>query len=215
MKEAVLNQREALGKITEIKRILSVVQSSSDATQHACYVITSGEQGEGKTTLCAGLAISAAEQNGCRVLAVDYNWHTPSLHEFFDIDPFNDAEELNNGKSLEQLVHHTDWDNLDVLPAAKETNGNSGSVDAGWYLDLLNTSREMYDYVFVDTASIYPTNYKMMDPVLISKEANGVVLVALTNVTPRQTLKRAAMTMKTSGASLIGVVANQWQNPIM
>jgi len=41
-----------------------------------------------------------------------------------------------------------------------------------------------------------------------------VVLVALANVTPRQKIKHARMLLETAGAHVVGVVVNQWKNPL-
>lgn len=212
MKQLLPDKLKALGKIAEIKRIFSIVHKSIKKPEHSCVVVSSGEPGEGKTTLTAGLAISAAKQNGDRILAVDFNWHTPALHKLFDLEMFDDVEEMNGGKSLEDLVSHTALDNLDVLTAPRDFQGDEEMEE--WHQEFLQKAREKYDQVFVDTSSVFPTNYRMMDPVRISNSASGVVLVALTNVTQRQVVKRASVAMETAGANLIGVVANQWQNPI-
>ena len=221
MKNKLSEKMNTLEKTIELKRIFSVIQSSlkssEKSSEPACIVVTSGEKKEGKTTLCAGLALTAALHNGSNVLAVDYNWYSPALHKYFELDLLDDIEAFNGGKPIKDLVRHTSYNNLDILPAvhAFEGNGNGQTGTSDRHLDLLKESRGKYDYIFVDTPSTFPTNYQMMDPVMISKAADGVVLVALTNVTPRQTLKRATMTMETSGANLIGVVANQWKNPII
>ena len=213
MKQLLPDKLKALGKIAEIKRIFSIVQKSIKRPEHSCVVISSGEPGEGKTTIAAGLAISAAKQNGDRILAVDFNWHSPALHHLFDVDLYDDVDEINNGKDVEDLVCETTMENLDILPAPRNFEG--GEEIEAWHQEFLQKAREKYDQVFVDTSSVFPTNYRMMDPVRISNSASGVVLVALTNVTRRQVVKRASVAMETSGANLIGVVANQWRNPIV
>lgn len=213
MKQLLPDKLKALGKIAEIKRIFSIVQKSLSHPEHSCVVVSSGEPGEGKTTITAGLAISAAKQNGDRILAVDFNWHTPALHQLFDVDLFDDVDEMTNGRELEDLVCETTMENLDILPAPRNFDG-SEEIEA-WHQEFLKNAREKYDQVFVDTTSVFPTNYRMMDPVRISNSASGVVLVALTNVTRKQVVKRASFALETSGANLIGVVANQWQNPIV
>lgn len=215
MKESIKNKLESIGKIAEIKRILSTIHPSSTHDSQGCYMVTSSEPQEGKTTLCAGLALAAAEQNSLKVLAVDCNWHAPALHEYFDVDPYFAISEIDPDQPMAEMVRSTWLKNLDVLPAVSYLGDDPAFNGTGWSLDLLKKARDTYDYIFVDTASIYPTNYRMMDPLLISQEANGVVLVALTNVTSRQTLKRASMAMKTQGATLLGVVANHWQNPMI
>ena len=191
MKESIKNTLESIGKIAEIKRILSSIHPSSAQDTSGCYVVTSGEPKEGKTTLCAGLALAAAEQSSMKILAVDCNWHAPALHEYFDVDPYSAIDAIDTQQSMADLVRATWMKNLDVLPAVSNVRDDQEFNGTGWSLDIIRKARETYDFIFVDTASIYPTNYRMMDPILISQQANGVVLVALTNVTPRQTLKRA------------------------
>ena len=213
MKQLLPDKLRTLGKIAEIKRIFSIVQKSLYESDHSCVVVSSGEPGEGKTTLTAGLAISAAKQSEDRILAVDFNWHTPALHNLFDLEMFDDVGELNNGKPVEQLVRHTALENLDILTAPSNFQGDDEMED--WHEDFLKKAREQYDQVFIDTSSVFPTNYRMMDPIRISNTASGVVLVALTNVTKKQVVKRASIALETAGANLIGVVANQWKNPII
>lgn len=215
MKKTIQHRLESLGKIAEIKRILSVMNPEAYSGSPNCYVITSGEPKEGKTTLCAGLAIAAAEQHTGRVLVVDYNWHAPTLHDYFDVEPYYTTDEIDPQKQISEIVLKTWIDNLDILPAVQQIKDEKEFNVLGWSIDTLRRARETYDFIFVDTSSIYPTNQKMLDPIIISKQSNGVVLVALTNVTPKQTLKKASMAIRTQGATVLGVVANQWQNPMV
>jgi Mrp family chromosome partitioning ATPase len=202
---------ELLGRIAEIKRIYSVIESS--ITGSACIAVTSGAQGEGKTTLSAGLAIAAANNNTCRVLAMDFNWHTPKLNSYFGIEWGNSIEIYENGGPIEKIIRKTVIQNLDILPApgidlTNEQSTNNPSQE------LLRRAKELYDVVIVDTAAVFPTNHRMIDPIEICKLSDGVVLVTLTTVTPRQELKRACTAIETAGAAILGVVANQWLNPI-
>ena len=40
------------------------------------------------------------------------------------------------------------------------------------------------------------------------------LMVVLANATPRQQVKRAQTTLDTAGTNIIGVIVNQWKNPI-
>lgn len=208
MGSSLINKFKVFGKIAEMKRIYSVVESSLGKS--SCFSVTSGLYGEGKTTLSVGLAMAAADKNNNRVLVVDYNWHSPALHKYFGVDMGKKTDDFFEGDSIENHVQPTGINNLDILPAARE-NGHSKATMAP---ELLNQMRKAYDVVVIDTASTFPTNYKMLDPVVIAREADGVVLVALTNVTPRHQLKKACVAIDTAGANIVGVVANQWQNPM-
>lgn len=214
MNSSTVNKIELLGRIAEMKRIYSVIESSIN--ESACILVTSGSQGEGKSTLATGLAIAASKRNDNKVLLVDFNWHAPILHQYFGVELSDEADAYTNGGPIDQVIRHTSINNLDLLPALKERFDEDG-MDTKHLPspELLRKAKAEYDVIIVDTAPAFPTNYRMIDPVELSKFSDGVVLVTLTNVTPRQELKRACTAIETAGANIFGIVANQWQNPIL
>jgi len=215
MNSSTVGKLELLGRIAEMKRIYTVIESS--IKDSACIVVVSSIQGEGKSTLSAGLALAAAKVSGRKVLIVDFNWHAPTLHTIFEDELSDNMAFYTDGGPIERLVRHTYVKNLDVLPAPKTSRGDSGSGIVTVNLsvaDLLDKAKASYDVVIVDTAPAYPTNQKMIDPLEICKSSDGVVVVTLTNVTLRQDLKRVCTAIETVGANILGVVANHWQNPL-
>lgn len=207
MVASLTNKLEMLGKIAEMKRIYAVIESSLGKS--SCFAVTSGLYGEGKTTVSIGLAMAAAEKNK-RVLIADYNWHLPSLQTYFGIDLEKKSDDFFYGDSIDKHVQPTGIENLDILPAVQE----HGYEKADFAPELIQKMRDVYDVVIIDTASIFPANQKMLDPLSIAKVVDGIVMVVLTNITPRQELKKASVAIETAGANIVGVVANQWQNPI-
>ena len=205
-----------LSEIGEMKRIYSVIENSLLRNNSLCLVVTSGLPNEGKTTTAAGLAAIAAGQRNLRVLAVDFNWYKPALHKWFGLAQSFDVNDLDRGKSILDSVQSTHLKNLDILTASLGSHN-----DDNWDQDvnrpgknIVAQAREAYDIVIVDSSSIFPVNRNMMDPVAISMEADGVVLVTLANVAPRQKIKHARMLLETAGAHVVGVVVNQWKNPL-
>ena len=205
-----------LSEIGEMKRIYSVIENSLLKNDSVCLMVTSSLPNEGKTTTAAGLAAIAAGQRNLRVLAVDFNWYKPALHKWFGLAQSFDANDLDRGKSILDSVQSTHLKNLDILTASLGSHN-----DDNWDQDvnrpgknIVAQAREAYDIVIVDSSSIFPVNRNMMDPVAISMEVDGVVLVALANVAPRQKIKHARMLLETAGAHVIGVVVNQWKNPL-
>ena len=205
-----------LAEIAEMKRIYLVVKNCLIKSSPACLVVTSGSPGEGKTTVVAGIAGIAASQNNKRVLAMDLHWHAPALHNWFGLTPTLKSGDVRQKKSLVDLVQSSGINNLDILtamlPSQDEDELNEDINTVG--IEIISQAREAYDLVIVDTSSIFPTNRSMMDPVTISKAADGVALVVLANVTPRQQVKRAHMYLETAGTNIIGIVVNQWKNPL-
>lgn len=207
---------ELLAEITEIKRIYSVIENSLLNSTPACLVITSGFPGEGKTTMAATLSAIAARQSDKRVLAMDLHWHNPDLHSWFGLEPALDMDDLRQKKPIEDMAQPSGLNNLDILTAIKSTQGEVewGGYPSALGMDIMRKARDAYDFVVVDTNSIFPTNRHMIDPVAISKAADGVALIVLANVTPRQPLKRSRLFLETAGANVIGVIVNQWKNPL-
>ncbi len=166
--------------------------------------------------MVATLAAIAARQNDKRVLAMDLHWHNPALHSWFGLEPAFDMDDLKREKPIVDMTQPSGLNNLDIITARKSTqdevewDGDASALGT----DIMRKAREAYDFVVVDTNSIFPTNRHMMDPVAISKASDGVALVVLANVTPRQPLKRSRMFLETSGANVLGVIVNQWINPL-
>ncbi len=213
-----LNKKIALhGEIAEIKRIYSAIKSSLLKKNPACLVITSAVPREGKTIIAAGLAAYAARQNNERVLAMDLNWYSPALHQSFGLDLTFKFDALKQGASILDFVKPSGLENLDILTAVQPFEGSEvsfGETDAQAVF-MIKKARENYSLVVIDTSPMFPPNRWMIDPAIISKEADGVAIVALANATPREDIKRATKTLETAGANIIGVIANQWQNPMV
>jgi len=207
---------DVLPEISEMKRVYSVIENSLSENDSVCLVITSSLPDEGKTTIASGLAAIAASRRNKRVLAIDFNWYKPALHKWFGLAQTFDANDLDQGKSILNSVQSTHLKNLDILTASlaghNEVNWGEDVNRPG--KDIISQAREAYDIVIVDSSSIFPANRNMMDPVAISMDTDGVVLVALANVTPRQKIKHARMLLETAGAHVVGVVVNQWKNPL-
>jgi len=205
-----------LSRITELKRIYSVIENSFNNPRATCIAVTSGEQGEGKTTVTAGLASIAAQKNGKQVLAVDYNWHSPSLHKYFDIELTDSVDDFRKKKSVKELIKPSGLNNLDILPAAKtDSSLNSTDYDDSLNYKIIEKCKEAYDLIMIDMSAAFPVNQRMIDPISMSKITDGVILVALTNVTPRQQIKRTSIAIESAGGKILGAVANQWKNPII
>ena len=216
MNTSTAKHLDFLSEISEMKRIYSVIENSLLKKKSLCLVITSALPDEGKTTIAAGLAAIAAGRHNLRVIAVDFNWYKPALHQWFGLAQSFDANDLDRGKSILDSVQSTQLKNLDILTASPASHN-----DVNWDQDLnqpgkdvVTQVREAYDIVIIDSSSIFPVNRNMIDPVAISTDADGVVLVALANVTPRQKIKHARMLLESAGAHVIGVVVNQWKNPL-
>jgi len=215
---ALLDKRiERFAQIAENKRIYWGVESALQWATPASMVVTSAVPGEGKTILAATLATVAARQSSKRVLLVDLNWYAPALHRFFGLDLTFDADALDRSKSITDLVQRSNLYQLDILTAVQ---GTQSDAERATDMSLMGTkiireAREAYDFVVVDTCSVLRMNRYMMDPVNMAKVADGAILVVLANETPKSRVRRAHMLLETAGVNVLGVIVNQWRNPLV
>lgn len=207
---------ESFGEIGEIKRLFTTLLNDFLKTKPKCLLVTSAMRGEGKTTIVAGLASAAASQKDLRVLALDLNWYRPALHTCFGLTPSFDVDAFKEKKDLTSQTQHSGLNRLDILTAAQSIHkeGRPKAEDANVGTEILKIARDNYDFIIVDSSSIFPINRYMIDPITLSTASDGVAMIVLTGGTPRQQVKRAQVLLDTAKANLIGVIANHWQNPI-
>jgi protein-tyrosine kinase len=205
-----------LSKLAEANRMLTSIENLVSRRTPFCCMITSAAWGEGKTTLTAALGMIAARRADKRILAIDMNWYSPGLHHCFGLTPEWDLKRYSQDNNLIELIHPSGEANLDILtaPASIADGGSSVEENFGVVQSILKQARETYDVILVDTASVFPANQRMIDPVALGNNCDTVILVVLSGVTPRQQVKRARVMLEGSGAGVAGVVANHWKNKL-
>jgi len=215
MNEGMTINKAVLTEIAEMKRAYSALEATWPEKKPVTIAVTSAEPGEGKTTMLAGLAALAGKESGKKVLAMDLNWHAPSLHNHFDARLL-DVETAGNGASIQKIVSHVPEFHLDVLAALKESafDDSENGEEQELAEKLLAKAKDAYDIIFIDTSKVFPLNRHMIDPVAIAHKADGVALVVASGKTSRQQVKRAQFALESAGAHLLGIIINNRHNPL-
>lgn len=203
-----------LSNLAEMNRIWNGLQNWSDQLfgsiekPSLCFMVTSAQSGEGKTTLTASMAQFLGRSVGKRVLAMDGNWYRPALSSYFGVSPSWHLEEFRQHQK--RPIVSTDMKEVDLLPApVLNTDSMPSTAELSeTAIRLLNTYRNQYDCVLIDASSLLPTNRSMVDPVVIGHSADAAILLVLTHVTPRQQVKRAQKMLESSGTAIAGIVIN-------
>ena len=199
------------GILAETGRIFASIQAALKGINNPTIVISSATAQEGKSIFTAGLGIVASRNLKGKVLLIDNHWHAPSLHTFFDLKPNFNLTKSMADESLHEQVMTTPYKNLELLPAPILEDKPGTTNDA---LTIIRHLRNDYALTIIDSAAILSANHRMIDPISLAIETDGLVLTVLANQTPRQMVKKAQTMLEVSEARILGLIINQYCNPM-
>lgn len=177
-------------------------------------VVVSAAPGDGKSTVGRNLALAAASA-GDRALLLEADLRHPTAAQAFGLAPTPGiAEALIERIPLEEVVQSTEVTvgnrdvSLDVLVAGGILPPNPAQVtESDAMKTLVERARSIYDLVVIDT----PPLSILSDAFPLLLIADGVVLVSRLARNNRDVAERLRATLETSGAPMIGVVANGYR----
>ncbi|HYI94032.1 MAG TPA: polysaccharide biosynthesis tyrosine autokinase [Bryobacteraceae bacterium] len=176
------------------------------------FIFTSPSPKEGKTTICANLAVALAEIER-KVLVIDADLREPRIHNIFDVPNdwgFTDiAQERSSivNRPLEPLVKRTQIPNLFVLPSGPGAASVFCALHSPRVDELLQRAREEFDVVLIDT----PPMLGLPDARVLGKKADGVVLVFRLGQSTRAIAKTAVQRLIEDRVPVVGTILNDWK----
>lgn len=177
---------------------------SSHAKDFKVIQCTSANQGDGKTTMIANLAVSIA-QTGKRVLLVDCDLRRPRIHTMFGLgDSVGLSSIVIDGAEPWDIVQPTESDNLSVLPCGPVPNNPAELLTCPMFEEFLALARDRYDYVLLDT----PPILAVADPCIVAPRVDGVIMVVRVSKDTRPQAVRAKEMLESVGATMIGTIVN-------
>ncbi len=168
-------------------------------------LVTSALPQEGKTTTSINSAIVLA-QKGARVLLVDADLRRPGIHQKMGLKPRAGLSTLLAGsETFDNLVIPSpQLPNLFVLPAGPAPPHPAELLGSELMKNYLTQWRERFDHILIDT----PPVLSVTDAVLLSVDADSVVLVIRSGQTTKEALRRARTLLTQVNARMMGVVLN-------
>jgi len=118
-------------------------------------LVTSTLAGEGKTSVSLRTA-SIYAAIGKKTLIIGMDLRKPTLHKVVNVtNKFGVTTYLRNKhSSIESLIQHTNVENLDILAAGPYFDKSYESINTPHFENLINTLKEKYDFIIVDTPPI-------------------------------------------------------------
>jgi capsular exopolysaccharide synthesis family protein len=170
----------------------------------ATLLVTSAQQGEGKTTVAANLAASLA-QLGDSVLLIDADLRRPSLQKFFQVSRSTGLVNYLTGDcDWRSLVWQAAPIGVSVLFCGPVPPNPADLLSSEYMRSLIREASKEYKFVVLDS----PPLLNLSDSRILATLVDGVILVVGGGTTPRELVQRAYLSAVDAGSHVIGATIN-------
>ena len=195
------------GPVGESYRMLREGLRFLDPTGRArCFVITSSDEGEGKSTVAVNLA-SALAAIGSRVILLEADMRRPTAASLLGVPRGGAGLSdmlVSNGALTDFLVPVESEPGLFVLPSGTVPPNSADLLSAGRMAEVLTMVRDAADYVIVDSPPLLPVADTRV--LLRLSAVDGVILIGRARVTRRDRLRATTRLLTQSGLRVFGQV---------
>lgn len=187
--------------VHQIRSQLQIIRGQSGA---ATYAVTSPAPGDGKTSMIIALGLSFAE-SGDRTLLIDMDLIGRGLSLHFGHPAASSlADAAAASADLTELVHGSQFERLDVLPAGLGDEMRINRLSPPVIRRIIETFRHEYDVVLIDSGPILGS----IEAGLLAPSVDGMLMVVGRNQL-RPLVKRAVEHINAVGGRVIAMVFNR------
>ncbi|MFW6146520.1 MAG: GumC family protein [Planctomycetota bacterium] len=186
-----------------IRMVRTVLAGHIGTTAGAHVLVTSAGRGEGKSTVAVLLARSFARCNRS-VLLVDADIRTRGISRQFGLGRHTGLIELLTADADEsEMIVAGDEQRLSILPAGTHGGALDPEILSNGRLDaMMGRWRRRYDLVMLDS----PPVLDVADGRILSRHADGTILVVREDVTQRYEVTDALRSIHAAGGRLWGTI---------
>jgi tyrosine-protein kinase Etk/Wzc len=195
-------QSNAAESFRTIRAAIALSQRANDLHVMA---VTSTIPSEGKSLVASNHAIVTA-QTGAKTLLVDFDLRRPSVHKAFQLQSPRGLSSYLLGKvdSIDDIVHHTEVPNLDVICCGAVPNNPSELSGSQRMKDFIEEVRSKYDKAMFDC----PPVSAVSDPLMIAAATDGIIFVSKFNKIRREHARRTVQRIQDAGINIVGACIN-------
>lgn len=175
------------------------------ASPFRTIVITSANEGEGKSTTAANIAVALA-RGGKHVLLVDADLRAPTIHSIFNHGNPRGLTTalLQPGDPLTHTVN-TPLDNLIVMPSGPLALNPVDILASAKMTNLIEDLKREVDIIIFDS----PPLLAVADATVLAHKCDAALLVVESSSTRSKALRQARHKLELSGSTFAGVVLNR------
>lgn len=190
------------------RNLRTSIEYSSVDKKLQTIVITSGEKGEGKSTVSANLAYILA-QGEKKVLIVDCDLRKPTVHKKFELsNQVGLTDVLVEKVDLDHAIQKLDY-GVDILTAGRIPPNPAEIVGSKSVEKLFEHFKTIYDYIIIDT----PPVGIVTDGVILAGKADGTIIVVRAHKTKDTNVIEVYNALKKVNANILGTVLNAVETP--
>jgi Mrp family chromosome partitioning ATPase len=199
------------------KRLLNQVAQRQDEQRLKSIGIVSEHPQEGKTFLTAALALGYASFLQKRVLIIDTICENGEESYFIGkITAGEGGLSMKGGGSVEVITTHTIHQEIYLHHSHDPSNRQERPKNIGGYAsidfqlgEVILALSATYDMIFVDTCSLSKSAKSSFDPVVVSQQVDGIILVNSVRSLEKDTMSRLKTELSQSRIKIIGTIFNQ------
>lgn len=169
------------------------------------FVVTSPDRGEGKSTICANLAIVMAQAEK-RVLLIDCDLRLPTQHELFQLTLDKGLTRMFSSYSEgeEEALGDEVMPGLTVIGSGPPPPNPSEFLSSRRFRKFIKNAANVYDTVIIDT----PPVGIVSDAAILSTMVDGTIIVLDLQKGHRNLSIRSKKTLDKVNANILGLVMN-------
>ena len=190
---------------TEFRRLYSKIRHLNPGKEIKNLLITSATLGEGKSTTASLLAITISNYRNTNTLLIDCDLRRPTIHQNFGVPREGGFVDVILGKkSLNSVLRDTFIPKLKLLTSGELIRSPAEIFNHPHLKDFFAEIKFYFDTIVVDCSPAIPVS----DPLILSSEMDGAILVIKAGKTPRELVKRTSDLMQDAGIRIFGIVLN-------
>jgi polysaccharide biosynthesis transport protein len=195
----------SLSQFSECLRALRIAMHIGSVGGPRVIQLTSAVAGEGKSSLAAALAISAA-LSGIRTALIDADVRRPSISKLFGLQNCMGLTDiLQDSVPCRDVIQKHRGLPLSIITAGTAPNPVPDIVASQQFAELVRYLVSDHDLVILDS----PPVLAVPDPLVIAKVADATLLVIKSRATPKLAVDHALKALRIAKAPLVGVVLNK------